>query len=127
MNEEQQEEYQYDVNEDYLNEMVDSTESAIESQAQLEQAEEQEKEVAQEETQIQEELDDPRAAENWGFKAYAKEAQSILTGGIQDTASSIATFPERTKDALSGEMQREKEEKGYYEPEWQPLKAILIQ
>ena len=123
MNEEQQEEYQYDVNEDYLNEMVDSAESAIESQAQLEQAEQQEKEVAQEETQIQEELDDPREAENWGFKAYAKEAQSILTGGVQDTASSIATFPERTVDALSGEMQQEKEEKGYYEPEWQPLKS----
>ena len=66
-------------------------------------------------------LDDPREAENWGFKAAAKEAQSILSGGLQDTASSLTTFPERTIDALSGEMQREREEKGYYRPEWDPF------
>ena len=66
-------------------------------------------------------LDDPREADQWGFKALAKEGQSILSGGLQDTASSITTFPERTLDALSGEMQKEREEKGYYRPEWDPF------
>ena len=64
---------------------------------------------------------DPRNADTWGAKALIKEGQSILSGGLQDTASSIATFPERTVDALSGEMQREKEEKGFYKPEWSPF------
>ena len=74
-----------------------------------------------EEGQVKSELDDPRNAEEWGFKALAKEGQSILSGGLQDTASSLATFPERTVDALSGEMQREKKEKGFYRPEWDPF------
>ena len=67
------------------------------------------------------EQEDPRNAETWGAKALIKEGQSILSGGLQDTASSIATFGERTVDALSGEMQRQKEEKGYYKPEWTPF------
>ena len=64
---------------------------------------------------------DPRNNDTWGIRGIAKEAQSILSGGLQDTASSLATFPERTFDALSGEMQKEKEEKGFYEPEWTPF------
>ncbi len=75
------------------------------------------------ETQALSEQDDPRNAERWGLNAYVKEAQSILSGGLQDTASSVTTFPERTIDAISGEMQRERKEKGYYEPEWQPFKS----
>ena len=75
----------------------------------------------QSEGQALAEQEDPREAENWGFKALLKEGQSILSGGLQDTASSITTFPERTVDALSGEMQKEKEEKGYYRPEWDPF------
>ena len=80
----------------------------------------QEQEVQAEEQAVSEQ-DDPRNAESWGAKALIKEGQSILSGGLQDTASSLATFPERTKDALSGEMQREKEEKGFYRPEWTPF------
>ena len=60
-----------------------------------------------EEGQAMAEQEDPREAEDWGFKALVKEGQSILSGGLQDTASSLTTFPERTVDALSGEMQRE--------------------
>ena len=75
------------------------------------------------ETQALSEQNDPRNAERWGLNAYVKEAQSILSGGLQDTASSVATFPERTIDAISGEMQKERKEKGYYEPEWQPFKS----
>ena len=56
------------------------------------------------------EQDDPRNAEKWGIRAVAKELQSAITGGTQDTASSITTFPERTIDALSGEMAKEREE-----------------
>ena len=67
--------------------------------------------------------DDPRNADNWGAKALIKEGQSILSGGLQDTASSLATFPERTLDALSGEMQRERQETGTYRPEWSPFGA----
>ena len=67
------------------------------------------------------ELVDPREKEKWDAKAIGKELQSIVTGGLQDTATSIATFPERTADAISGEMQREKKEKGSYAPEWDPF------
>ena len=64
---------------------------------------------------------DPRNADEWGLKAVAKELQSVVTGGLQDTASSMMTFPERTADALTGEIQRERKEKGFYRPEWDPL------
>ena len=89
-------------------------------------AEQEERAAAEQvfETEIQEEsdaLEDPRDQENWGVKGFVKELGSIVSGGIQDTASSISTFPERTIDAISGEMQREKEEKGYYQPEFDPL------
>ena len=60
------------------------------------------------------ELVDPREKEKWDAKAVGKELQSVLTGGIQDTASSVLTFPERTADMFSGEMSREIEEKGNY-------------
>ena len=69
------------------------------------------------------EQDDPRNAEKWGIRAVAKELQSAVSGGTQDTVSSITTFPERTIDALSGEMKKEREEKGYYAPDWQPFNS----
>ena len=71
--------------------------------------------------QFSEVRDDPRNSENWGLGGVAKEIGSAIQGGLQDTASSVTTFAERTTDALSGEMQREKEEKGYYRPEWDPF------
>ena len=77
----------------------------------------------QAEQQALAEQDDPRNAEKWGLRAFAKEGQSIITGGAQDTISSVTTFPERTVDALSGEMQKQRQEKGYYEPDWQPFKS----
>ena len=81
-----------------------------------------EQETQQTEGQALAEQKDPRdTKEGWGFKALAKEGQSILSGGLQDTASSIATFPERTADALSGEMQRERQETGTYRPDWDPF------
>ena len=59
--------------------------------------------------------------EGWGVKGVAKELQSVLTGGVQDTLSSVLTFPERTADMFSGEMSREIEEKGKYKPQWTPF------
>ena len=56
-------------------------------------AEHQAEEQAQE-TQGKAELADPRNADKWGLKAIAKEFESIGSGGIQDTLSSVATFPE---------------------------------
>ena len=99
---------------DELQQQLDATENA---QAQLQ----------QEERVALDQQEDPRNAENWGAKALIKEGQSILSGGLQDTASSIATFPERTMDALSGEMQQQREETGTYRPDWSPLVHTIIQ
>ena len=68
----------------------------------------------------QEELVDPREKESWGVKGVAKELSSAVTGGLQDTVSSVTTFPERALDMFSGEWQRERKERGYYQPEWDP-------
>ena len=85
-------------------------------------AEEQAKsEQARTEQQAVDTQADPRNSDTWGAKALIKEGQSILSGGLQDTASSIATFPERTVDALSGEMQRQREETGSYKPDFSPF------
>ena len=111
-----------EVDLDAINDITDEAQNAAEeyqraierqeaSQAQLQRSEQVSKEVQ----------DDPRNANNWGAKALIKEGQSILSGGLQDTASSLATFPERTVDALSGEMQRQREETGTYRPDWSPF------
>ena len=105
---------------------IDETaDEALQYLDQLEQTEQaRETVVAQDmqaDAQATAEQNDPREADQWGFKALAKEGQSILSGGLQDTASSLATFPERTVDALSGEMQKERKEKGYYRPDWDPF------
>ena len=105
---------------------IDETaDEALQYLDQLEQTEQaRETVVAQDmqaDAQATAEQNDPREADQWGFKGLVKEGQSILSGGLQDTASSLATFPERTVDALSGEMQREKKEKGYYRPDWDPF------
>ena len=105
---------------DSFDQANDALKGNVEQEQQIqEQAIEEEKAIQNE----AEELTDPRGEGSWGFKAVAKELQSALTGGVQDTATSVATFAERTADALSGEMQEEREEKGYYEPEWDPFKS----
>ena len=77
--------------------------------------------VASQEEQAVAEQDDPRNAEKWDTGAVAKEVSSAIHGGVQKTLSSVTTFPERTVDALSGEMSKERREKGYYRPEWDPF------
>ena len=78
--------------------------------------------IADQTEQEVQEREDPRLKEGGGgFRGVVKEVQSALSGGLQDTASSLATLPERTVDMFSGEMQRERKEKGYYRPDWSPF------
>ena len=112
----------YQIDEDDITAGVDAARNAIDDfEARRQEKLQKQAAVNTAEEQAVSEQPDPRNAETWGAKALIKEGQSILSGGLQDTASSLATFPERTMDALSGEMQREKEEKGYYKPEFTPF------
>ena len=79
---------------------------------------------AEEQQQVQNYVatrEDPRNADQWGIKGVAKELQSSLSGGLQDTASSVTTFGERTVDALSGARKKEIAETGSYTPDWDPF------
>ena len=58
-------------------------------------------------SQITSEQEDPRNKEGWGLPGVTEELKSAVLGGVQDTASSIQTFPERVIDTLSGEVSRE--------------------
>ena len=112
----------YDENKDAIDIIAGKTREAIDEFNQREQARLQaQQQTLETEEQAQSEQVDPRNADTWGAKALIKEGQSILSGGLQDTASSLATFPERTIDALSGEMQRQKDETGTYTPDWTPF------
>ena len=72
---------------------------------------EEQKEATQvEEQKIEQVQEDPRNQENWDLPAVAEELKSAVLGGIQDTASSIQTFPERALDTVTGEVSREKKE-----------------
>ena len=110
------------IDADTVDYLANEAEAAADEYQQLIDANERSQSTLQQEEQRSvEQQNDPRNAENWGAKALIKEGQSILSGGIQDTASSIATFPERTFDALSGEMQAQKDETGEYRPDWTPF------
>ena len=115
-----------DINFDpeYADYLADQAEQAQDEYEQARDLREKSQSTLQQEDRVSKEVqEDPRNANNWGAKALIKEGQSILSGGLQDTASSIATFPERTIDALSGEMQRERRETGSYRPDWSPFGA----
>ena len=65
----------------------------------------QEQKFLEQQQQIQAEVDDPRNKEGGGgFRGAAKELQAAIGGGVQDTASSLITLPERAIDMFSGEM-----------------------
>ena len=68
----------------------------------IEQADELQQEAAVEDATIQSEQDDPRNREQWGLPGVAEELKSAVLGGVQDTASSIQTFPDRAIDTLRG-------------------------
>ena len=65
------------------------------------------------------EQQDPRNAKKWGVGAVAKEISSAIGGGVTSAAGSVVTFPERTIDALSGEMSRVGVKE--YRPDWNPF------
>ena len=79
------------------------------------QATEQQAQMEAEDEQATAEIMDPRNKKNFGgVRGVAKELGSAVTGGIQDTASSIVTLPERAIDMFSGEMVEEgKTKEGY--------------
>ena len=75
--------------------------------------------MQQEEESAKAAASDPRNKEGGGgFKGAVKEFQSAIGGGLQDTASSIVTFPERAIDMFSGEMQEEQQTEEGYGAEW---------
>ena len=72
--------------------------------------EQQVNQLMSEEEQAKAAQKDPRNKEGGGgFKGVVKEFQSAIGGGLQDTASSLVTLPERAIDMFSGEMQEEQE------------------
>ena len=102
---------------DDMADAFDADKEEKEKQLQLNQVAKQERE------QYEAVREDPRNAEKGigGFAGVSKEIGSAIGGGLQDTASSVTTFTERTVDALSGARQREIEETGRYRPEWDPF------
>ena len=62
---------------------------------------------------------DPRS-DGVGFNAgdIGAELSAAIGGGVQDTASSIATLPERAADMFNGEMEKEGDD---YRPDWDPF------
>ena len=76
-------------------------------------------ELQQAQEQAIAEQKDPRNREDGGgVRGFAKEIQSAIGGGLQDTASSIVTLPERTIDMFSGEMEEESQTDEGYNAEW---------
>ena len=95
-------------------ELADEAEKKLEQRRQVEANRLQEVEIAEQNAaQKQAELDDSRNKEKWGVGEYTKEIFSALGGGLQDTASSLITLPERIIDMATGEMAREQKEGGY--------------
>ena len=74
-----------------------------------------------EQAQLVAEQEDPRNKENWGAGGVVKELQSAFLGGLQDTASSVVTAPERLIDLASGEMTREAGTEAGYTAEWDDM------
>ena len=106
---------------DYFQEAKEHSDAISQSAAVTEYLDATQSGIDKQEQEYLAQRNDPRANDEWGVKGVAKEAQSILSGGLRDTFESVTQFPERTFDALSGEMQKEKEEVGYYQPEWTPF------
>ena len=82
-------------------------------------ATEQQVQMEAEDKQATAEIMDPRNKKNFGgVRGVAKELGSAIGGGLQDTASSVVTLPERAIDMFSGEMVEEGKTKEGYKAEW---------
>ena len=98
---------------------IDFQERYEETEKQQAYQQQQELQLENEATQAKAELDDPREREGGGgLRGVVKEVQSAIGGGLQDTASSVVTLPERAIDMFSGEMQEEQETDEGYGAEW---------
>ena len=98
---------------------IDFQERYEESEKQQAYQQQQELQLENEATQAKAELDDPREREGGGgLRGVVKEIQSAIGGGLQDTASSVVTLPERAIDMFSGEMQEEQQTDEGYGAEW---------
>ena len=83
------------------------------------QQKEQELLLQQQQEQATAEFKDPREKEGGGgLRGVSKEIRSAIGGGLQDTASSIVTLPERAIDMFSGEMVQEQQTEEGYGAEW---------
>ena len=63
------------------------------------------------------EAEDSRNEEDWGPWQVGAEVSSAVKGGIQDTASTLITAPERVIDFFTGEMGEENKTEEGYKPE----------
>jgi len=90
--------------------------------AEVEASKQQEEETAKANEQEQAQLEDPRSDGKVGFNLpdIAAETKAAVTGGFQDTASSLVTLPERFGDMFNGEMEAAGDN---YKPGWDPTGA----
>ena len=94
--------------EEVMNSDIESQQVYDESQQYHENREQNQYEMQKAMEQRQREFDDPRNEEDGGgTRGFFKELKSAVTGGVQDTASSIVTLPERAVDMFNGEMKEE--------------------
>jgi hypothetical protein len=99
--------------------LAEQAQQHLEQRQQVEANRLQQQQINENETlQRKKEIEDTRNKENWGVGEYTKEIFAALGGGIQDTASSLITLPERIIDFATGEMGREAKEEGGYKAEW---------
>ena len=99
---------QGDIDATALNDQIEKDEAWLAEEDQLQGVLQEEKnQAAATEQQYRDEQADPRNREGWGISGVIKELQSAFAGGIQDTASSIVTAPERIIDLATGEMGKE--------------------
>ena len=101
--------------EEVMNSDIESQKNYEQSQQFHENREQNQYEIQRLQEQRLSEIDDPRNEEGGGGgRGFLKEIKSAFTGGVQDTASSIITLPERAIDMFSGEMVEEnKTDEGY--------------
>ena len=108
-----------DINQESLDQVVDTTSQWLEQAQAGEQYQQQIDETqAAENAQAAAAAEDPRNKEDWGIGGVVKELQSAFMGGIQDTGSSLVTLPERAIDMMTGEMQEEMKSDEGYDAEW---------
>jgi hypothetical protein len=81
--------------------------------------EQQQAELLQQQEQAAAAQQDPRNEEGGGgIRGITKEIGAAIGGGLQDTASSVVTLPERAIDMFSGEMEEEGQTDEGYKAEW---------